>query len=61
MGGYKTGPLLDITLSKFLSFANGTDMGPDEHRVCLPQESCNGVVQENKSDQAGSAVFGRVS
>jgi hypothetical protein len=60
MGGYKPGPLLDITLRKFLSFANGAHVSPDGHRVSRPQTKCNGLVQENKSDQAGPAVFGCV-
>lgn len=41
--------------------ANGAYAVPDEHRVSIPQETCNRPVQENKLAQAVPAVFVWVS
>src|SRR5712692_7726239 len=35
----------------------GISQGPDEHRVSIPQETCNRPVQQNKLAQAVPAVF----
>src|SRR6266581_8014354 len=50
-------PFLDVTQRKFLCFTNGAYAVADEHRVSIPQASCNRRVQENKLTQAVPAVF----
>src|SRR6266853_725138 len=50
-------PLLDVTLGQVLCFRDGAYAVADEHRVNIPQASCNRRVQENKLTQAVPAVF----